>query len=89
MNVSTISKYDDWNGKIFAKTKPGAQNITIIEELKEFKILILIKFFDLKNKKTSWCKCRLSGLETFFFFEILLINENKFSKAGYQSNNAI
>ena len=43
----------------------------------------------LKKKRTSWCRCLLSGFKgensLFNFLKI----ENKFSKQGYHNNSAI
>ena len=53
------------------------------------KLLERINFklnFFVKKKKTSWCKCLLSGFKGENSLFNFLIIENKFSKHGYQIN---
>ena len=70
------------------------EEIYIIKKLKKHKIALLrlfdiinckLNFFE-KKKRTSWCRCLLSGIKgensLFNFLNI----ENKFSKQGYQIN---
>ena len=56
--------------------------------MNEFKNLTFKIFFDFINKNISWCKCSLSGDDILFFFTSLLVNENKFSNAGYHKSAA-
>ena len=75
---------------------PGLnEQIRIIKKLKKINIILLKLLesmidkpsFFFTKKKTSWCKCLLSGLRgENFLFNFLKI-ENKFSKHGYHIND--
>ena len=62
--------------------------IKLEEKLFENFFVKLFPFF-LKKLNNNWCKCALSGCNGSFLITLFLIIENKFSKAGYQSNKAI
>ena len=61
--------------------------ITILEIL--FAKFFLNLNFTLKYRYTSWCRCLVSGFKGDLLKVNFLTIENKFSKHGYQSNNAI
>ena len=58
----------------------------IIALLKLFEWINLRSNFLVKKKRTSWCKCLLSGFKGENFLFNFLNIENKFSKQGYQIN---